>query len=139
MEKNKNQANKKFCPQPVMFSNSFVCCYIQTYCSIFIKSFKQHLHIMQVENIKFEISPIICFGVMLIASTYTHTDYPLKIHFMYFKLFQHFIYFKSDYNSFKKQVQRNFDRTKTTLSSFIYFSFSFNYYDYMSVFSFLYL
>ena len=53
--------NKKFCPQAVMYQSSFVCSCKQSIFPIFIKSFKQRLYMIQLQNMKFDVSAVICF------------------------------------------------------------------------------
>ena len=57
-------SNKKFHPQAVLYQNTFVRLCIQIIDPIFVKTFKQHLYRIQMQNTKFE---LICHSLFLIA------------------------------------------------------------------------
>ena len=71
-------AKKKFRPQAVMYSNSFVFFFTQIIRITFIKCFTYYRNVIHMYIIKFlAVSTNICFWVMLI----THTYQSLKINF----------------------------------------------------------
>ena len=78
--------DSKMHQQEVLFINSnvfeqyFVCSYTQSICAIFIKWFKQHPYMIQIQNTKFWTFTIICFCFILVH--YTHSDQLLKHDFL---------------------------------------------------------
>ena len=65
--------NKKFRQLGVIHYNFYVCPCTKTFCLIFIRSFRWHLYMIQIQNTKFEVSAVICFWVILITDTQGQT------------------------------------------------------------------
>ena len=74
-----NCTNKKCCPQVIMQSNFSVCLCSQTICLILVKSFKQHLRVIQMQNINFGVH--YCWFLSYANKRHKRIDQPLKVGF----------------------------------------------------------
>ena len=71
--------SKKFPPQVLMYQNSFVRPCIQSFCPIFMQSFKQHLYMIQIYDSKFDVYNLF-FNFVDKRYTHTHTYTQRHIH-----------------------------------------------------------